>query len=157
MDWFVPDWLVIDSYSSWLKGNWVVELLIDGIILKLRWVVKFINSGYSIYIYISDIAFVSRHVCLNQKFIEVITYAKRNELIHIVFTTEGLFELVIESWSDVLTGRAIRLWVHLALRASFVQLLQFQHLFSVDFVSAIAFVSRHVCFNRNFIEVMTWV
>ena len=52
MDWFVPDWLVIDSYSSWLKGNWVVELLVDGIILKLRWVVKFINSGYSIYIYI---------------------------------------------------------------------------------------------------------
>ena len=102
-------------------------------------------------------AFVSRHVCLNQKFIEVITYAKRNELIHIVFTTEGLFELVIESWSDGLTGRAIRLWVHLALRASFVQLLQFQHLFSVDFVSAIAFVSRHVCFNQNFIEVMTWV
>ena len=25
------------------------------------------------------------------------------------------------------------------------------------FISAIAFVSRHVCFNRSFVEVITWV
>ena len=25
LDWFIPDCFVIDGYSSWLYGNWVVE------------------------------------------------------------------------------------------------------------------------------------
>ena len=64
-----------------------------------------------------------------------------------VFTTEGFFEVAIESWpewdfnprpptefrSDAPTDWAIRLWVQLALRASFVQPLQFHCLFSVKF------------------------
>ena len=63
-----------------------------------------------------------------------------------VFTTEGLFGVAIESWpewdlnpwplnflSDALADWGIRSWVQLALRANFVQLLQFHRLFSVKF------------------------
>ena len=31
--WFIPDLSVIDIYSSWLYGNWVIELLVNGTIL----------------------------------------------------------------------------------------------------------------------------
>ena len=82
-----------------------------------------------------------------------------------VFTTEGLLEVAIESrklaWmgfestttefcSDAWTNWAIRPWVQLALRANFVQLLQF-HLFvqCSHFILAIAFISHHSCFKRN--------
>ena len=53
--------------------------------------------------------------------------------------------------SDGLTDWAIRPWVQLALRANFLLLLQ------LHFISYIAFVSHHVCFDRNFVEVITWV
>ena len=58
--------------------------------------------------------------------------------------------------SDALTNWAIRPWFQLALRANFVQPLQF-HL-SVQcshFISAIAFVSWHICFKRNLAQVIT--
>ena len=41
---------------------------------------------------------VSRLVYFNQNFIEVITWVQQNELIDMVFTTEGFFEVAIESW-----------------------------------------------------------
>ena len=63
-------------------------------------------------------------------------------IIHMVFTTEGLFEIAIESlaWvgfepmttefrSDALTDLAIWPWTQLTLRANFVQLLQFHHIY----------------------------
>ena len=86
-----------------------------------------------------------------------------------VFTTEEFSEVVYRklAWvgfepmttefrSDALTDWAIRPWVQLALRANFVQLLQF-HLFvqCSRFISAIAFVSRHICFKRNLAQVIT--
>ena len=60
--------------------------------------------------------------------------------------------------SDALTDWAIRPWVQVVLRANFVQLLQF-HLFvqCSHFNSAIAFVSRHICFKRNLAQVITLV
>ena len=61
-------------------------------------------------------------------------------------------------FSMVLTYWAIKPWVQLALRANFVQLLQF-HLFvqCSRFISTIAFVSRHICFKRNLAQVITWL
>ena len=58
--------------------------------------------------------------------------------------------------SDALTDWAIRPWVQVVLRANFVQLLQF-HLFvqCSHFNSAIAFVSRHICFKRNLAQEIT--
>ena len=47
--------------------------------------------------FIPAIAFVSCRVCFNGNFVEVITQVQRNELIHMVFTTEGLSEVAIES------------------------------------------------------------
>ena len=56
-DWFIPNWFVIDGHSSWLYGNWVIELLLDGVVLifikwllNQCWVAKLINSGYMIYL-----------------------------------------------------------------------------------------------------------
>ena len=49
-----------------------------------------------------------------------------------VFTTEGLFEVAIESWPGWdLNPRPLN--SQLALRANFAQLLQFHRLFSVQF------------------------
>ena len=62
-----------------------------------------------------------------------------------------------EFCSDTLTDRVTRPWVQLTLRVNFVQLLQFHRLFSIRFYFGFAFVSRYVYFNRNFLEVITWV
>ena len=58
--------------------------------------------------------------------------------------------------SDTLNDWAIRPWVQLALRANFVQLLQF-HLFiqCSHFILAIAFVSCHIYFKRNRAQAIT--
>ena len=68
----------------------------------------------------------------------------------------GFETTTTEFRSDVLTYWVIRPWVQLALRANFVQLLQF-HLFvqCSHFISAIAFVSHHICFKRNLAQVIT--
>ena len=73
----------------------------------------------------------------NQRFVEVIPWLLRNELIDMAFTIEQFLEVAIESWnewdnkppttefrSDALTEWAIRAWVQPALSARFVQLLQ---------------------------------
>ena len=47
---------------------------------------------------ISTVAFVSSHdVYFNQIFLEVITRMQQNELIYMVFNTEGVIEVAIES------------------------------------------------------------
>ena len=58
-------------------------------------------------------------------------------------TWVGFEPVTTEFGSDALTKWAIRQWVQLPLRASFVQLLQFHLLFSVRF-HCFHFVSRHV-------------
>ena len=41
LDWFTPDWFVIDGYSNWLCGNWITELLLDGaILIFIQWLLK---------------------------------------------------------------------------------------------------------------------
>ena len=70
----------------------------------------------------------------------------------------GFEPTTTEFHSDALTNWAIRSWVQLALRANFVQLLQF-HL-SVQcscFILAIAFITCHICFKRHLTQVITWV
>ena len=70
----------------------------------------------------------------------------------------GFEPTTTEFCSDALTDWAIRPWVQLALRANFVQLLQF-HLFvqCSRFISVFAIVSRHICFKRSLSQVMMLV
>ena len=70
----------------------------------------------------------------------------------------GFETTTTEFRSDSLTDWAIRPWVQLALRANFVQLLQF-HLFvqCSRFIFVFAFVSRHICFKRSLAKVITLI
>ena len=88
-------------------------------------------------------------------------------LIHMVFTTEGFFEVALESWvrlepttteflSDALTDWAIRPWLQHALTANLYSYSNFIVCSVSDFISAIAFVSCHVLFSRNFVDIITW-
>ena len=47
------------------------------------------------------IAFVSRYICFERNFAQVITRVQRNKLIHIIFTTEGFWEVSIEIWPEL--------------------------------------------------------
>ena len=65
--------------------------------------------------------------------------------------------LVAES-IDTYGIQHLRPWVKLALRGNFVWLLEFQLFIQCSyFVSAIAFVSRHICFKQNLAQIITWV
>ena len=64
----------------------------------------------------------------------------------------GFEPTATEFRSDALTDWAIRPWVRLALRAKFVQLLQFHGLFSVRFHFGNCLWHRHVYLNWNFLE-----
>ena len=68
----------------------------------------------------------------------------------------GFEPTTTEFRSDALTDWAIRPWVQLALRANFVQLLQF-YLFVQRwrFISVFAFVSCHICFKWSLAQVIT--
>ena len=70
----------------------------------------------------------------------------------------GFEPTTTEFRSDALTDWAIRPWIQLALRANFVQLLQF-HLFveCSRSISAITSVSCHIFFKQNLAQVITWV
>ena len=83
------------------------------------------------------------------------------------FLLSHMFDLTIyivyiisytEFRSDTLTVWAIRPWVQLALRANFVQLLQFHRFVQCSrFILVLAFVSRHICFKRSLAQVITLV
>ena len=120
--------------------------------------------------FVSAIAFVSCHICLKQNLVQVITLVAEwidTYGIHHwrIFWSSyrklawvGFEPTTTEFRSEALTDWAIRPWAQLALRANFEQLLQF-HLFvkCSHFISAIAFVSRHICFKRNLAQVITLV
>ena len=85
-----------------------------------------------------------------------------------VLTTEGLFEVAIESrpeWdlnprplNSVQTLYPTELSGHefnSHSEPTFYSYSNFIICSVSHFISAIAFVSRHVCFNRNFVEVIT--
>ena len=66
--------------------------------------------------------------------------------------------MISEFHSDALNNWAIRPWVQLAVRANFIQLLQF-HLFGQCscFISVFVFFSRHICFKQSLAQVITLV
>ena len=88
-----------------------------------------------------------------------------------MFITERFSKVVIESWrewdlnpqptiefrSDLLTVLSIRPWLQLALTTKFVVLLQFHLLFSVWFHFGNCLRQSPRLFNRNFVEVITWM
>ena len=103
-------------------------------------------------------------------YIYIYIYVYIYTYIYMVFITEGFFEVAIESWpdttiefrSDALTDWAIRPWVQLALRANFVQLLQFHRLFSVTFHFGYCLRQSPRLFSSNFcwgnhMSVAEWV
>ena len=67
----------------------------------------------------------------------------------------GFEPTTTEFCSEALTDWAIRPWVQLALRANFVQLLQF-HLFvqCSRSISVIVFVSQHIFFKGTVMQIM---
>ena len=76
------------------------------------------------------------------------------------FTNHKLLKFLnfLYSFSDALTNWAIRSRVQLALRAIFLQLLQFHIIVQCShFISAIAFFSHRICFKRNLAQVITLV
>ena len=63
-----------------------------------------------------------------------------------------------ELHSEALTNSAIRPWVQFALRANFVQLLQFRLFVQCSrFLSVFAFNSRHICFKRCLAQAISLV
>ena len=72
-------------------------------------------------------------------------------------TWVGFEPTTTELRSDALTDWAIRPWGPLALRANFVQPLQWHRLFSVRFRFGCCLCQSPRLFNRNFLEVITWV
>ena len=129
-----------------------------------------ISSLCSVFSFISVFAFVSRHICFKRSLAQVITLVAkwfyRYGIHHWrIFTSSyrklswvGFKPTTTEFRSDALTDWAIRPWAQLALRANFVQLLQF-HLFvqCSRFISVFAFVSHHICFKRSLAQVITLV
>ena len=72
-----------------------------------------------------------------------------------IFVMDLIFIFTTEFCSDALTDWAIRPWVQLALRANFLQPLLFHLIVQCShFISAIAFVIRHICFKRNLAQVI---
>ena len=62
----------------------------------------------------------------------------------------GFEPTTTEFRSDALSDWVIRPWVQVALKANFVQPLQFHLLFSVTFHFGYCLRQRHVCFHRIF-------
>ena len=70
----------------------------------------------------------------------------------------GFEPMTTEFGLDTLTDRVIRPWVQLALRANFMQLLQFQLFVQYShLVFAIVFVIRHICFKKSLTPLITLV
>ena len=83
-------------------------------------------------------------------------------VIYMVFTTEGFFEVAIESWPewDLNHDHWIQASGHECKSHSEPTFYSYSNFIirSVsDFILAIAFISRHAYFNRNFIEVIIWL
>ena len=69
----------------------------------------------------------------------------------------GFEPTITDFGSDALTDWAIRPWVQFPLRANRLQPLQFDRLLSVRFHFGYCLRQSPRLFNRNFIEVITWV
>ena len=91
----------------------------------------------SVSLLISPGCLVSSHVYFNRSFLQIIPWVIHHRPIlwssYRKLTWAGFEPRTTKLRSDALTGWAIRQWVQLALRANFVQLLQFHRSFSVAF------------------------
>ena len=115
-------------------------------------------------------AFICRQICFKRTLTEVITLVVEwidAYAIHLwrvfrngyrKFSWVEFSHTTTELHSDALTDWAIRLWVILAPKGNFVQLLQF-HLFlqCSRFISNIPFVNHHVCIKWTLAQVITLV
>ena len=153
----LADWVITASVRLAFRGNFV-QLLQFHLFLRCSYfisVVTFVNR--QIFVKLTPIALVVTSVAewINRYGIHHwrIFGSSYRKLAWV-----GFEPMTTEFRSDALTDWAIRPWVQLALRANFVQLLQF-HLFDQcsHFISAITFVSRHICFKRNLAQVITLV
>ena len=154
-----------DPISDWAIRPWV-QLAVRANFVQLLQFHLFIQCS----LFISFFAFTSRHICFKQSLAQAITlvaeWINKYGIHHWrIFTSSyrklpwvGLEPTTTEFRSDALTDWAIRPWFQLALRANFVQLLQF-HLFiqCPRFISIFFFVSRHICFKRSLAQLMTLV
>ena len=72
-------------------------------------------------------------------------------------TWAGFEPTTTELHSDALTDWAIRPWVNSYSEPTLCSYSNFIVCSVSGFILAIAFVRRHICFNRSFLEVITWV
>ena len=165
-------WVGFESATTEFCPNALIDWTIkpwDQLALRANFVQlfhPFIHFSY----FTSAIAFVSHRICLRRNLAQVITLVAEwvdTYRIHHwrIFKSSyrklgwvGFEPTTTEFCPYALTDRAIRPWVELALRANFVQLLQF-HIFAQCSHSILtsAFVNRHVCFKRNLAQVITLV
>ena len=153
-----------DALTDWTIRSWVQLALRANFVQMLQFHLFFQCSRF-----ISVFVFVSHHICIKRILAQVVTLVAEwidTYGIHHwrIFRSSyrklawvGFEPTTTEFRSDALTDWAIRPWVQFAVRANFVQLLHF-HLFvqCSRFISAIALISHHVCFNLSLLEVITW-
>ena len=85
-----------DALTDWAIRPWV-QLTLRANFVELLQFHLFVQCSS----FISTIAFVSRHTCFKWNLAQVITYLQQNELIHMVFTAEGFWEVAMESWPEL--------------------------------------------------------
>ena len=151
-----------ETQSSIPMKNWLfISLILLYYPLTIENSVK-IQSYYYIHIYI----YIYIYICNSNMYVIcniyihiyiyiVIHHWRILESSYRKLAWVGFKSTTTESHSGTLTDWPIRPWALLALRANLVQLHQFHRLFSVRF--RFGYCLRHVCFNRNFLEVMIWV
>ena len=84
-----------DAQVDWAVKSWAQHALRANFVKLLRFYLFFQCSRS-----ISVIAFVINYIRFNRNHAQVITGVQRNELINIVFTNKGFWEVAIESWPD---------------------------------------------------------
>ena len=128
------------------------------------------NIYYIIFIYLYIYLHIYLFYIYNSIYVYICYTCILYMVLYMVFFTEGLrssyrklawvgFEpATTEFRSDALTDWTIRSWVQLALRANFVQVLQFHLFFQCSrFISVFVFVSHHICIKRTLAQVVTLV
>ena len=83
-----------DALTDWAIRPWVQLALRANVVQPLQFYLSVQCSHF-----ISAITFVNRHIRFKRNLTQVITLAAEL-LIHMVFTTEELQEVVIESWTE---------------------------------------------------------
>ena len=98
-----------DALTDWAIRPWLL-LVLRANFLQLLQFYLFVHCSR----YISAIAFVSHRICFKRNIAQVITWVQRNELIHMLFTTERFLEVAIESWSEWdLNPRSLYIYIYI--------------------------------------------